>query len=285
MILTVFTPTYNRANTLKRLFISLKKQNFKDFEWLIVDDGSIDNTSEIVKSFDSDGEFPIRYIKKENGGKHTAYNIGLEEAKGLLFFNVDSDDWLPDNSLETISNYVTALFSDDNLAGIVALKKFANDEIIGKKFISDKTIASLRSLELSGQSGERSLVFKTNIARKFPFPIVKEEKFMPESVVYDKFVIYEFVVINKELTTCEYQQDGLSSNPKQLMLKNPGGYMLYYRKRIDMAATLKERIGYVLRYNFSKGMYNDSLVASYKGRYELLIAMMKLLNPIVAKYY
>ena len=91
MLITVFTATYNRANTITRLFESLKNQSFKNFEWLIVDDGSTDYTEAIVESFDPLGDFPIRYIKKENGGKHTAYNIGLNEARGSLFFNVDSD--------------------------------------------------------------------------------------------------------------------------------------------------------------------------------------------------
>ena len=104
MLLTVFTPTFNRAHTIARTFNSLKQQTFKNFEWLIVDDGSTDSTEKVVEGFIESSDLNIRYIKKENGGKHTAYNLALEQAAGELFFVVDSDDWLPDNSLSDIAS-------------------------------------------------------------------------------------------------------------------------------------------------------------------------------------
>lgn len=285
MLLTVFTPTYNRANTITRLFESLKRQSFKDFEWLIVDDGSTDDTAEIVKTFDSDGEFDIRYIRKENGGKHTAYNIGLEEAKGILFFNVDSDDWLHQDSLLQISILSEQALAKADSAGIIALKSFADGSIIGNKFIPDGIFHTFRDLELLGQGGERSIVFRTAIASKFRFPLVSGEKFMPEGIVYDKYHDFSFLISNRSLTICEYQENGLSSNPKALMLRNPGCYKLYYRNRIDMAASIKERLGYILRYNFFAHTYKGNDVEDYRGAHSLLVRSMKALNCIVSRSY
>lgn len=285
MLITVFTPTYNRANTITRLFESLKNQSFKDFEWLIVDDGSTDNTEEIVESFDSLGEFPIRYIKKENGGKHTAYNIGLNEARGRLFFNVDSDDWLDPNSLYTIMTQSKKVMSDSRCCGIIALKNFANQTVIGNEFRKDNIFMTFRELELSGQRGERSIIFKTSIAKNFRFPIIKGERFMPEGVVYDEFTDFSFLIVNQALTTCEYLPEGLSSNPKRLMVQNPGGYMLYYSRRIDLAANYKERIGYVLRYNFFSAIYSGPSIQCYNGKHKLLVTLMKPFNFLVAKHY
>lgn len=285
MLLTVFTPAYNRSATITRLFDSLMNQSFTDFEWLIVDDGSTDDTEETVKAFDTLGKFNIRYIKKENGGKHTAYNIGLSHAKGLLFFNVDSDDWLHNDSLLQISRLADLVFNRPGCAGIIALKSFADQSTIGSGFITDNSYHTFRELELSGQGGERSIVFLTQIARKHRFPEIEGERFMPEGVVYDQFSLDQFYIYNKSLTICEYQTEGLSSNPKKLMVKNPGGYMLYYRKRIDMAQSFKERLSYILRYNFFRSIYRGNTVQPYKGKHSLAISIMRIFNPIVAKYY
>lgn len=286
MLITVFTPTYNRAHTLSRTFESLMAQSYRDFEWLIVDDGSTDNTEEVVKKFCIKSEFAIRYIKKSNGGKHTAYNVALEEARGDLFFVVDSDDWLCINSLTEISSIAVQIDDYDSIAGIIALKSTPDGTIISRPFTKECYTATFRELELSGQGGERSIIFKTNIAKLYPFPIIEGERFMPEGVVYDKFnQDYKFVIRNNSLTICEYQMNGLSSAPRSLMFKNPGGYTLYYRNRIDMAASLSERFGYMIRYNLFKHLYRGSGVLVYKGRYWILCAILKVFTPLVLLYY
>jgi glycosyltransferase involved in cell wall biosynthesis len=125
MLITVFTPTYNRAKLLKRLYDSLCVQTFTDIEWLIIDDGSVDNTEKIVNGFIAENKIGIRYIKQRNGGKHRAINHGVREAKGELFFIVDSDDWLPEDSLETINKYYQGIKDDKSFAGISGLDGFA----------------------------------------------------------------------------------------------------------------------------------------------------------------
>ena len=120
MRITVFTPTYNRAYIIENLYRSLQRQTFRDFEWLIVDDGSSDNTEEVIASWQNEGnDFPIRYFKKENGGKCRAINYGVDRAEGELFFNVDSDDYLLDDALEKIDRWERELPKDGKFCGVV----------------------------------------------------------------------------------------------------------------------------------------------------------------------
>ena len=120
MKITVFTPTYNRAYIIETLYRSLQRQSFRDFEWLIVDDGSSDNTEEVVARWQLEGnDFPIRYYKKENGGKCRAINYGVDRAQGKLFFNVDSDDYLTDDALEKVAAWVETLPRDGSFCGVV----------------------------------------------------------------------------------------------------------------------------------------------------------------------
>ena len=120
-MITVFTPAYNRANLLDRLYASLVNQQCKDFEWLIVDDGSSDNTKDVVNSFIQDNKIDIRYIYQDNKGKHVAFNTGVKNANGNLFFCVDSDDFLSDNCISDIVE-CSECVSNDNIAGIIAKK-------------------------------------------------------------------------------------------------------------------------------------------------------------------
>lgn len=287
MLITVFTPTYNREKTIRRTFESLCRQTSKCFEWLVVDDGSTDNTELIFHEFEKKADFQIRYIKKPNGGKHTAYNLALEKANGDLFFTVDSDDWLPDNSIKKILDISDGIATNNTIAGIIALKELPDKTTIGHEFKESNTFRSLRDLELSGQGGERALIFKTLIARQYPFPIIPGERFLTESVVYDQFKNYSFYIINTPLTTCEYLDGGLSSNVKQTMVNNPGGYKLYYRNRICIAKSKKELLGYILRYNAFAHLYNnhDNDVPDYNGKYKCLISLMTIFTPLVLLMY
>lgn len=286
MLITVFTPAYNRAYSIGRIYESLQNQKYKEFEWLIIDDGSTDNTFEMISGFQSNCNFSIRYIRKNNGGKHTAYNLALDKAKGDLLFVVDSDDWLPENSLSDIASMAEKIKFDSSVCGIIALKNSTDGTTIGKTYSKENYYATFRDLELTGQSGERSIVFKTEIARKFRFPVIKGERFMPENVAYDKFnAYYKLLVSNKSLTICEYQKDGLSSNPRKLMMSSPGGYYLYYRNRIDMATSVNERIGYIIRYNAFRALYKGHDVEPYRGAYRHLCKILKIATPLILKYY
>lgn len=256
MLLTIFTPTYNRAHTLKRAFESLCSQKIKDFEWLVVDDGSTDETECLVSGWIKDADFPIKYVKKENGGKHTAYNIALKKAKGELFFNLDSDDWLPNDFMRILEGLKEYFFQNHNIAGVVSLKADKFGKILGIPFTKDVHTDYLGHLNKK-LKGEYSFIFKTEIAQKYCFPIFNGEKFIPETIVYDQFASFRFLATNHIMTICEYQPDGLSRYYKQLLVDNPKGYHEMYRRR--------------LKYNHN--IYNRILTMIQLGTFAKLIAV------------
>jgi glycosyltransferase involved in cell wall biosynthesis len=283
-MITIFTPTYNRANTLPRTYESLLIQSNKDFEWLIVDDGSTDNTESLVKNWVRDGKITIRYYKQNNSGKYIAFNTALNLAKGEYFFTVDSDDWLPQDSLENIATVFPNL-KVANCCGIIALKSYGDGNIIGKQLPDNIEYSNAYHLSLIGYGGERSLIFKTSIIKKFPFPVVENEKFVTESVVYDNVEKeHVYYILNKSLTICEYQSDGLSANVYRTMYNNPTGYKIYYKQRIDMAESFGERVGYVLRYLAFKAISQNTKY-NYNGKHSLLVNLFSPLTPILKSYY
>ena len=285
MKITVFTPTYNRSKKILRVYESLKNQSNKNFEWLIVDDGSSDDTEEVVENLIiKEKSFSIRYYNKQNGGKHTAHNIAVSESSNELFFCVDSDDYIVDNAIETIIKYSQYL-TDEN-TGILALKK----EIDGK-VLSDKLPTGIRQCEklkleqIYCCKGEFTLIYKTSILKKHLFPEIKNERFVAESVLYDKLDQYgSLLLVNEVITVCEYLDDGYTSNYKKLMLNNPIGFKLYYKQRIDLAISLKECVNYIIRYN-AFCILSNSNDFNYKGKKTILVYLLKPIGFLAYLYY
>lgn len=287
--LTIFTPTYNRVHTLSRVYDSIIRQDKKllcQVEWLIIDDGSTDDTEVLVSTWiNKILPFELRYIKQVNGGKHTAFNRAVKEAKGEFFFAVDSDDWLTDNSISHIVEIADRISNVENLAGIIALKCFPNGKLIGNSYPENIINSSAYELYLMGHGGERSIVLKTDIIKHYPFPVIPGEIFCTECVVYDQIDLkYKYVVSNYILTVCEYQEGGLTSNLFPLMIKNAVGYKIYYAQRINMAVTLKERIGYAIRYN-AFNLIKREFKFSYIGQHKFLVMLTIPLGYIASKYY
>ena len=164
--ITVFTPAYNRAHLLPRLYQSLLAQKEHDFEWLIVDDGSTDDTEAVITSFIAEGQIKIRYHYKENGGKHTAVNLGVQKALGNLFFIIDSDDCLTQNAIETLDLQWTNIENRGDLCGIIGLSAFSNGGIVGNRFPQDQWEVSFSDVYLKHQlKGDKSVAFKTEILK------------------------------------------------------------------------------------------------------------------------
>ena len=165
--ITVFTPTYNRANLLETLYRSLQRQSFSDFEWLVVDDGSTDDTQALFAQWQrEDNPFPIRCVYQENGGKCRAINKGLALAQGELFFTVDSDDYLTDDALEKINCWEAALPKDEKFCGLVANGGHAPGQTPNTLFEGDWFDGN--AFDMYGKiDGERALVFYTEIHRKY----------------------------------------------------------------------------------------------------------------------
>ena len=232
-MITVFTPTYNRGYIIKNLYQSLKRQSVKNFEWIVIDDGSTDNTEDFFIDILSDNNlFMISYEKVANGGKHRAINRGIKIAKGELFFIVDSDDYLTDDAIEKIIALEASIPDDEkkNFAGICENRGYSEKEIIGKSFSKDGYLdITMLERDKYGIYGDKAEVFYTDILRKYPFPEFKGENFLTECVVWDKIAYDGFKLrfANDIIYICNYLPDGLTAHYDELFEKNPAGYGLY----------------------------------------------------------
>lgn len=287
MLLTIFTPTYNRVQTLKRTYDSLVRQNFTDAEWLIVDDGSTDETQEFVDQITSEAPFCVRYCWIEHGGKHRAYNKALTLAQGDLFFVVDSDDWLPDFSLINIMKRAGRLLKDDQPGYIVALKQRPDGSIFGLHLPQDNAFTTLHRLDELKCIGERSFVFRTEVARRYRFPEIDAENFVTESVIYDRIDRdWLALTLDTPITVCEYQPCGLSSDIYRLMWYNPTGFMIYHYQRTDNATTWRERFRHTIRYHaFRKISQKRCEWRTYNGSYRFFVNLFSFVGMAGRLYY
>lgn len=231
MLLTIFTPTYNRAQFLEPLYKSILSQPQREnFEWLIIDDGSADNTKEIVENFICENLINIRYVYQENQGKMQAHNTALKEARGRWFFCMDSDDVMAEDSLGWFYENQDKYFSEGKLAGILSYKKVLNSPYgeVNYMPVADGTRMSLTKLrKKAGFKGEPIVFFKIDVLRLYPFPKVEGEKFIPETIVFDQICRkYEYVVFDKYFQIGVYQETGYTFNIFKLQLKNPKGTAL-----------------------------------------------------------
>lgn len=214
MEITIFTPAYNRAHLLPRLYQSLLAQKEHDFEWLIVDDGSTDDTQAVIKSFMAEEQIKIRYYHKQNGGKHTAVNLGVQKAFGDLFFIVDSDDWLTANALDAINRQWASIEKKVDICGIIGLSAFSNGGIVGDRFPRDQWEVSFSDVYLKHQlKGDKSVAFKTEILKKHPFPEEDNIPFVFEAVVWHEMAKkYKVLAVNEVLQNKEYLREGLTDS-------------------------------------------------------------------------
>ena len=239
--LTVFTPTYNRAYILNQCYESLVRQSCKDFIWLIIDDGSTDNTKELVEEWmKNDNKFEIRYHYKKNGGMHTGHNAAYELIDTELNVCIDSDDFMPDNAVELIVNFWRE-YGSDKYSGIVALDIYKNGEVIGCK-LPNKKSTTLSGFYDNGGQGDKKLIYRTEVINKYPsYPEFKGEKFVP--LDYKYLLVdqdYELLIMNEAVCVVEYMEDGSSKNMFRQYYKNPRGFsfmrkvhMIYDKKFIN----------------------------------------------------
>lgn len=278
-MITVFTPTYNRIQTLPKLYESLLKQTFKDFEWLIVDDGSSDNTAELVNDWKKARLLNITYFKKENGGKHRAINKGLELAKGELFFIVDSDDYLLNNSLLLINKHYQDIKDNSEIIGVTGFRCYPDGKIIGGKMfpnsVTDSNLIERRSKYKV--KADMAHVLKTEIFRKFLFPEVQGEKFVAESIVWNRMSMqYKMRYFNEPIYVGEYLDGGLSNNSIKNRRKNNLYATLLYKELVsnpiaDPIVKLKAAINY-WRFAFCKSKNIFSLFFELKNFHYSIMA-------------
>ena len=236
-MITVFTPTYNRAHLLPRLYESLCRQTFTDFEWVIVDDGSVDDTKGLVNKFLVDktqhstlNTNTIRYFYQENGGKHRAINRGVKEAQGELFFIADSDDSLPPDALEQVARVYETVRGDESFGGVCGLDGTFDGDIIGSGLPLE--VMDVNSIDLRNRyhvTGDMKEVFRTEVMREFPFPEIPNERFVPEMLVWNRIATkYKLRYFNRIIYLAEYQQDGITSSIVRARMQSPVASMMTY---------------------------------------------------------
>ncbi len=264
-MITVFTPTYNRVNTLPRLYNSLINQTNLNFEWVIVDDGSSDNTEAIVNSWIKENLILINYYKQINGGKHRAINKGVQLAKGELFFIVDSDDYLPYNSLSYIESKTK--FIKDKLIGLAPRKMYSDNKVIGKLFIKNEFVSNhIEKTYILKQKGDLAEVVKTDILRKFPFPDFQNEKFCAEGLLWNRLANnnYEILFTNEPIYVAEYLEGGLTDNSLKNRRKSPSYATLIYKelaeyKKLPIKQKLRAYINYWRFASFTNKTFMEQL--------------------------
>lgn len=272
--LTYFTPTYNREKLLPKLYESLLAQTNKNFIWLIIDDGSKDNTSQIVENWQKEAKINIEYVKKENGGKHTTIDLSNQICTTEYICCVDSDDYLTENCTAILYECFPDIDNNDSVVGIVGRR-----DLVG--FSKHKETAWPKNKELVffhnlakvyGFCYDTILIFKTNIIKNYNFPTFADERFVTESVFYNKFMFdYKMMAIEDFIYIGEYQEDGYTSQGMNLFVKNPKGYACYLKQEAFLSfkqnkKSFIKRLKLVMRYYGWKSLFKikQDIMPEYK---------------------
>lgn len=235
--LTIFTPAYNRAHTIGRTYKSLCRQTCKDFEWLVIDDGSSDNTRELVEGWMAENKIPIRYIYQKNQGMHGAHNTAYKNIQTELNTCIDSDDWMPDDAVEKIVSFWRQ-YGSDKVAGIVGLDATEDGKVLGERFPEGLKKTTLRGYyeDLKGK-GDKKLVYRTSVICSVPeYPLFEGEKYV--GLLYKYNIVddqYPLLVSNDVYVIVDYQDDGSSRGMWRQYWNNPQGFA--FLRKFDMQQT------------------------------------------------
>ncbi|MFZ2183774.1 MAG: glycosyltransferase family 2 protein [Methanothrix sp.] len=273
---TIFTPTYNRAHTLGRVFQSIRQQTFRDFEWIVIDGGSEDNTSELVRGWMEESDFPIIYCQ-HNSGKHVAINRGVARARGFLFVIVDSDDWLHPDALERMLRCWESIpdGQKENFVGVGGLFAYFNGEIVGDPFPS--TVFDSDMLERWAKwniYGDKMECFRVDVLRRYPFP---EDigRFVPEGLIWNELSLsYETRFFNEVVAYKEYLPGGLSSKKIRFAIENARSAWVYFKrlctifekKNLPFKFRLKSYVSYT-RFGLHAHIYPKEMIANTPSKF------------------
>lgn len=236
MLISIITASYNRAKFLRRIAQSIARQEHSDIEWIIVDDGSVDDTAKVVDELAA--EFPsfvIRYIYKPNGGKHTAINVGAREARGQYSLMLDSDDYIAPDGLQNLRKELDTIKERNDLAAILLLRVSEEGKLLGN-VPAEAIEGCYRKLFLATKilKGDYAWCFRTDTLRQYPFPEFEDERFLTESVMFCRMSgPMNIRFVNKPLQIGNYEPGGLSDRFKHLSGNNPLGMMLRDKEQIS----------------------------------------------------
>lgn len=265
--LTVFTPTYNRRECLKKCYQSLTVQTSRDFVWQIVDDGSSDGTQELIASYIAEGKIAIDYHWKENGGKASAINRSLDITDTPLWVCLDSDDYFFPDAVEIILAESKDIW-EGQICGLFAVRSDTSGKPM-KGMDVPEHIQFANQLDIRYKYNvqpEYAQVYKTEVIKQYRFPVFAGEKFVTESWMQDQIdQKYVFKIIHKPLMACEYLPDGLTNNYYRLIHNNPRGFLLFYHQRVQLCKYMKQKVVAAIMYNAVYRLVNDKSVKKAKG--------------------
>lgn len=250
--ISILTATYNRANLLPKLYESIKQNLEEDIniEWLIMDDGSEDNTKEIVQNFEEFENLKIKYYCQENSGKMTAINNLVKRVTGELIVECDSDDYFEKGSFKLIEDEYEKCKQNKQAYAMCFLKYDKNGNNIGNTF-KNKQTTMFDLYFKEGENGEKALVYFSNIRKKYKYKLEKGEKFVTEARLHHEMDLkYKIECINKPIMICEYQSQGYTKNIKKIFKQNPYGYYEYFKEILarDMKGVKLKKKLYVIKH-------------------------------------
>lgn len=276
--ITVITPTYNRANKLREAYKSLEKQTVQDFEWLIIDDGSSDNTKDLVEDFFKQAKFKINYERQENQGKHIALNRAFNEVQTELLMILDSDDCLTENAIEEILTVHKQYKNNEKIAAYVYQRGKLNNpqEKITQEFKEAEFIDNYNNYIINHNvKGDKEEVFKTKIIKNFRYPQFQGEKFLGEGVLWSKISHdYDMVFCNKVIYLCEYLENGLTKSGRTMRIKNPQGGKYHAQEYLDKRYKFKIRIKNAMLYLIYSKALNENFIDILRQHKEKIILIL-----------
>lgn len=276
-MLTIFTPVYNRAHTIPRLYESLCQQNDVDFEWIVIDDGSSDNISEVLVNIIANAPFSVKFYSQKNRGKHTAHNKALKMAAGRYFMIIDSDDWMPPDAINAIASAIDKVDSlGESVAGVSMLSILENGEILGDTFPIDGWVG--RSYEYYDKfriAGDKQNIVRTDVLRNLPYPEFEGEMQVAPGLVWNRVCLkYEMLHLNIPVQIVEYQCDGLSARIVAMQASSPKSTELFYTElsKLNVKKTTKlKALANIARYRLHNKKYNFDGV-EWNSRLELMLS-------------
>lgn len=248
--LTVITTTYNRAYCLHQVYESLVRQNCQDFIWLVIDDGSTDNTKELISNWQAEKKIEIEYLHKPNGGMHTARNAGYANVKTELNVIIDSDDWVADGAIGKIIEHWRK-YGRDDVAGIIALDAAPNGKVIGSEM--PKGIAECHFREFFGKykgRGDKKLIYRSDLTRLFPYPEFPGEKFYPASY---KFIMldenFTMLLLDEVVCVADYNPDSMTFAKYAQYQSCARGFAHFRNETMRVSKSLKYTLTQMIHYH------------------------------------
>lgn len=248
--LGIITTTYNRAYCIHQVYESLKRQQCKDFKWLIIDDGSTDNTKEIIEEFISEGIVEIEYIYQQNTGMHGAINTAYDSIDTEINTIIDSDDWLADGAVGEIIDFWNKN-KKDGIAGIIALDASVDGKIVGTELPKNVKLTTVSELyDKYRAKGDKKLIYRSDISRKYPYPVFKGEKFFPASYKFRLIDLdYKMLLFNRPVCVVDYTENSMSFNKLEQYKTCNQGFIFYRNEMIKISKSpkfiIKETIHYI----------------------------------------